>query len=390
MIYSCADAIRIAQENPARDVVFFAIGFETTTPPTAVAILEAQALGLANFSVFCNHVVTPAAISNILESKDVRELGTLPIDGFIGPAHVSTVIGTQPYEYFAEEYRRPVVIAGFEPLDVMQAILMLVRQLNEGRADVENEFTRAVTREGNAKAKALVAEVFELRRTFEWRGLGEVPYSALRIKEKYRRSTPRRASTSRTVGAGQQGLRMRRDSARREEARRLQGVRHRLHARQPDRLLHGLVGRCVRRALHVRPVQGRCRRRRETRSDGVHRDMTAVRSDYVRPVDFRHGHVDMTHGGGGRAMAQLIDELFLRAFDNAWLRQANDQAAFDVGAGRMVMATDWHVVSPLFFPGGDIGCLSIHGTINDVAMAGAAPLYLAAGSFSRKAFRWPI
>jgi hydrogenase expression/formation protein HypD len=185
MIYSCADAIRIAQENPTQDVVFFAIGFETTTPPTAVAILEAQARGLGNFSVFCNHVVTPAAISNILESKDVRELGTLPIDGFVGPAHVSTVIGTQPYEYFAEEYGRPVVIAGFEPLDVMQAILMLVRQLNEGRADVENEFTRAVTRDGNEKAKALVAEVFELRRTFEWRGLGEVPYSALRIKEAY-------------------------------------------------------------------------------------------------------------------------------------------------------------------------------------------------------------
>ena len=142
--------------------------------------------GLANFSVFCNHVLTPAAIANILESPEVRELGTVPLDGFIGPAHVSTVIGTQPYEYFAEEYERPVVIAGFEPLDVMQAILMLVRQLNEGRAEVENEFTRAVTRDGNVKAKALVAEVFELRRTFEWRGLGEVPYSALRIKEKYR------------------------------------------------------------------------------------------------------------------------------------------------------------------------------------------------------------
>jgi hydrogenase expression/formation protein HypD len=150
MIYSSADAVRIAQENPGGDVVFFAIGFETTTPPTAVAITQAMALGLANFSVFCNHVLTPAAISNILESKEVRELGTVPLDGFVGPAHVSTVIGSQP-----------------------------------GRAEVENEFTRAVTREGNAKAKALVAEVFELRRSFEWRGLGEVPYSALRIKEKY-------------------------------------------------------------------------------------------------------------------------------------------------------------------------------------------------------------
>jgi hydrogenase expression/formation protein HypD len=186
MVYSSADALAIARAHPDREVVFFAIGFETTTPPTAVAIRQAEAEGLANFSVFCNHVITPAAISNILESKEVRELGTVPLDGFIGPAHVSTVIGSEPYEYFAEEYARPVVIAGFEPLDVMQAILMLVRQLNDGRAVVENEFTRAVTREGNTKAKALVADVFELRKTFEWRGLGEVPYSALRIKERYR------------------------------------------------------------------------------------------------------------------------------------------------------------------------------------------------------------
>jgi hydrogenase expression/formation protein HypD len=185
MVYSSLDAIRIAQENPGKDVVFFAIGFETTTPPTAVAIRQAQALGLTNFSVFCNHVITPSAIANILESPEVRRLGTVKIDGFVGPAHVSTVIGSQPYEYFAEEYERPVVIAGFEPLDVMQAILMLLKQVNEGRAEVENEFSRAVTREGNEKAKQLVAEVFELRRSFEWRGLGELPYSALRIKEKY-------------------------------------------------------------------------------------------------------------------------------------------------------------------------------------------------------------
>lgn len=186
MVYSTADALRIAQDEPQREVVFFAIGFETTTPPTAVAIRQARALGLANFSVFCNHVLTPAAIANILESPEVRKLGTVPLDGFVGPAHVSTVIGSQPYEFFAEEYQKPVVIAGFEPLDVMQAILMLVRQVNEGRAEVENEFSRAVTPAGNEKAKALVADVFELRRSFEWRGLGEVPYSALRIKAAYR------------------------------------------------------------------------------------------------------------------------------------------------------------------------------------------------------------
>jgi hydrogenase expression/formation protein HypD len=185
MIYSSADAVKIAQENSERQVVFFAIGFETTTPPTAVVIKQAQMLGLKNFSVFCNHVLTPSAISHILQSPEVRALGLVSLDGFIGPAHVSTVIGSRPYEYFAEEFQKPVVIAGFEPLDVMQAVLMLLRQLNQGRVVVENEFTRAVTREGNVKAQLLVAEVFELRRAFEWRGLGLVPYSALKIKSCY-------------------------------------------------------------------------------------------------------------------------------------------------------------------------------------------------------------
>ncbi|RTL47958.1 MAG: hydrogenase formation protein HypD [Rhodocyclaceae bacterium] len=183
MIYSAADALALAQQQPDKQVVFFAIGFETTTPPTAVVIKQAQALGLKNFSVLCCHVLTPSAIANILESPEVRQYGTVPLDGFIGPAHVSTVIGSRPYEFFAEEYRKPVVIAGFEPLDVMQAILMLVRQVNQGRCEVENEFSRAVNRDGNLKAQNLVAEVFELRREFEWRGLGLVPYSALRIRD---------------------------------------------------------------------------------------------------------------------------------------------------------------------------------------------------------------
>ncbi|MDP3346988.1 MAG: hydrogenase formation protein HypD [Hydrogenophaga sp.] len=185
MVYSAADAMAIARANPQREVVFFAIGFETTTPPTALAIRDAAREGLSNFSVLCCHVLTPSAITHILESPEVRQLGTVPIDGFIGPAHVSIVIGSAPYDHFAEEYRKPVVIAGFEPLDVMQAILMLVRQVNEGRAHVENEFTRAVTPEGNLKAQALVSEVFELRPSFEWRGLGEVPYSALKIRETF-------------------------------------------------------------------------------------------------------------------------------------------------------------------------------------------------------------
>lgn len=182
MVYSTADAVALAQKNPEKQIVFFAIGFETTTPPTAVAIKQAAALGLRNFSVLCCHVLTPPAISGILESSEAGRQDGVPLDGFIGPAHVSTVIGSRPYEFFAEKHRKPVVISGFEPLDVMQAIRMLIRQVNEGRADVENEFSRAVNREGNRKAQRLVAEVFELRETFEWRGLNSLPNSALRIR----------------------------------------------------------------------------------------------------------------------------------------------------------------------------------------------------------------
>ena len=183
MVYSIDDALKIARQNPSREVVFFAIGFETTTPPTAVAIRKAQAEGLKNFSVFCNHVLTPAALKAILGNAE--ESGGVSIDAFLGPSHVSSVIGSKPYEYFANRYRRPVVIAGFEPLDVMQATLMAIRQLNEGRHVVENQYVRVVTRDGNLKAQKLVAEVLELRSSFEWRGLGEVPESALRIREAY-------------------------------------------------------------------------------------------------------------------------------------------------------------------------------------------------------------
>ncbi|MDX1655626.1 MAG: hydrogenase formation protein HypD [Candidatus Competibacteraceae bacterium] len=181
MVYSVDDALAVARQHPERQVVFFAIGFETTTPPTAVAILRAQAEGLDNFSVFCNHVLTPPAMQGIL--TDARD--KLYLDGFIGPAHVSTVIGSRPYEFVAGEYRRPVVIAGFEPLDLLQSILMLVCQLNGGRCEVENQYTRAVNRTGNLKAQELMERVFELRPDFEWRGLGRVPRSALAVRADY-------------------------------------------------------------------------------------------------------------------------------------------------------------------------------------------------------------
>jgi len=185
MVYSVSDALELAELNPDRQVVFLAIGFETTTPPTAVAVKRAAEAGLANFSVFVNHVLTPSAITAILEDPVAGPVENVGIDGFLGPAHVSVIIGTRPYEVFAAAYHKPVVIAGFEPVDVLQSILMLVRQLNEGRAEVENQYRRAVVRDGNARAIAAVAEVFETRDTFEWRGLGWIPHSALKLKPAY-------------------------------------------------------------------------------------------------------------------------------------------------------------------------------------------------------------
>jgi hydrogenase expression/formation protein HypD len=182
MVYSPADALGVARANPDRQVVFLAIGFETTTPPTALVIRDAAREGLANFSVLCNHVLTPAAMHQLLDETGESGPSPVPIDGFIGPAHVSVVIGTRAYEHFAQTWHRPVVIAGFEPLDVMQAVSMLVRQTHAGRAQVENQFTRAVRREGNPAARAAIDAVFETADGFEWRGLGWLPHSALRIR----------------------------------------------------------------------------------------------------------------------------------------------------------------------------------------------------------------
>jgi hydrogenase expression/formation protein HypD len=187
MVYSATDALEVARRNPDKQVVFFAIGFETTTPPTAVAVKIAEAEGLANFSVYCNHVLTPPALIHLLETANPEDPEPVRIDGFVGPAHVSVVIGTDAYARFAEHYRKPVVISGFEPLDVLQSIWMLVRQLNDDRTEIENQYTRAVQHQGNLKAQRIVGEVLEVRESFEWRGLGDVPYSALRVREAYAR-----------------------------------------------------------------------------------------------------------------------------------------------------------------------------------------------------------
>jgi hydrogenase expression/formation protein HypD len=179
MVYSPLDALRIARANPDRPVVFFAIGFETTAPSTALTIMRAKAEGVSNFSVMCNHVTIVPPLRALLESPDLR------LDGFIGPGHVATVVGARPFRFIPADYGRPVVIAGFEPLDILQSIHMILRQLDEGRCEVENQYTRVVPDEGNGKALAVLAEVFELRPHFEWRGLGFISQSGLRISEAY-------------------------------------------------------------------------------------------------------------------------------------------------------------------------------------------------------------
>jgi hydrogenase expression/formation protein HypD len=182
MVYSTLDALRIAQAEPEREIVFFAIGFETTTPATAFAMRQARRKRLGNFSVFCNHVLTPPAMRAILTQPGAE---AVRVTGFIGPAHVSSVTGTAAYVDIARDFRKPIVVAGFEPLDVVHAVLMLVRQVNESRHEVENQYARLVTAEGNRIAQRAVAEVFEVRPFFEWRGLGALPLSALRIRDDF-------------------------------------------------------------------------------------------------------------------------------------------------------------------------------------------------------------
>ncbi|WP_147945126.1 hydrogenase formation protein HypD [Microbispora sp. CSR-4] len=179
MVYSPLDALKIARREPDRRVVFMAIGFETTTPSTAMTVLRAAAEDVRNFSVFCNHVTIIPAIKAILDSPDLR------LDGFIGPGHVSTIIGCRPYEFIARDYGRPLVVAGVEPLDILQSVYMLLLQLAEGRSEVENQYARVVPWAGNGKALRAITEVMELRPYFEWRGLGFISHSALRMREKY-------------------------------------------------------------------------------------------------------------------------------------------------------------------------------------------------------------
>ncbi len=179
MVYSPLDALRIAKQNPDREVVFFAIGFETTAPSTALTLKRARADGVENFSVMCSHVTIVPPLRALLESPDLR------LDGFIGPGHVSTVVGARPCQFIPADYGKPIVIAGFEPLDILQAIEMILRQIAGARCEVENQYKRVVPWEGNLRALEVMADVFELRPHFEWRGLGFISHSGLKLSDRY-------------------------------------------------------------------------------------------------------------------------------------------------------------------------------------------------------------
>lgn len=179
MVYSPLDALQLARDNPKREVIFFGLGFETTMPSTAMTVLEAKRQGIDNFSLFCNHITIIPTIKAILDSPGMQ------LDGFLGPGHVSMVIGTAPYQFIAQHYRKPLVVAGFEPLDVLQSLWMVLRQIVDGRCEIENQYGRIVPEHGNEVALRSVQEVFELREFFEWRGLGSIDHSGVRVREAY-------------------------------------------------------------------------------------------------------------------------------------------------------------------------------------------------------------
>jgi hydrogenase expression/formation protein HypD len=179
MVYSPLDALKIARENPGREVIFFGLGFETTMPSTAMTILEARASRVRNFSLFCNHITIIPTIKAILDSPDLQ------LDGFLGPGHVSMVIGTRPFDFIANHYRKPITIAGFEPLDVLQSLYLVLKQIADGRCEVENQYARIVADDGNSAALDAIGQVFELREFFEWRGLGSIDHSGVRVRDEY-------------------------------------------------------------------------------------------------------------------------------------------------------------------------------------------------------------
>jgi hydrogenase expression/formation protein HypD len=297
-VYSPLDALKIAVDNPDKHVVFFAIGFETTAPSTAVTLVRARDLGLRNFSVFCNHVTIVPPIKAILESPDLR------LSGFIGPGHVSTVVGNRPYRFVTEVYRKPLVVAGFEPLDILAAVTMLLRQIREGRCEVENQYKRVVPEDGNPAALALMGRVFALRPHFEWRGLGFISQSALRLHDDFAEfDAELRLLDARRAGRRPEGVPVRRGAQGRAQALGMQGFRHRMHPGDPDRHLHGVTRGSLRGLLQLRPHASRRRQAGGANRAGVTVGPGEPRRRDVRSVRPRAQCAGLLRSPTGRHLA---------------------------------------------------------------------------------------
>ena len=247
MVYSPLDSLQIAKNNPDKQIVFFALGFETTMPSTALTVLRAEKEGIKNFSLFCNHITIIPTIKAILDSPDLQ------LDGFLGPGHVSMVIGNSSYRFIAEHYKRPLVVAGFELLDILHAIWTVLKQIDEGRTEIENQYNRVVPDGGNKVALDAIGRAFELREFFEWRGLGSIDHSGVRMRESYARfDAERKFSVPVLEDRRSKVVPVRRGAQRGHQALGLQGLWRSLYAGDTAGCLDGLFRRCLCCILPVR------------------------------------------------------------------------------------------------------------------------------------------
>ena len=348
--------------------MFFAVGFETTAPANAMAVYQAHAQGLTNFSLLVSHVLVPPAMEAILASPVNR------VQGFLAAGHVCTVMGYTEYEPIAAKYRVPIVVTGFEPLDLLHGVYLCVKQLEEGRAEVENQYARAVQRQGNTHAQDLVRQVFRVVPR-KWRGVGEIPQSGLALQERFSLF-----DAEMRFGVA--------DLAEEEPTECISGLILQGSKKPHECPAFGdsLHARNIRLARRWFPPKARVQRTTGTAASSLSsRSMAAERgvgdaAGFSCPIPIaQYPHVLLGHGGGGQLMHQLIEKMFVPAFSNPRLDARHDGAVFETGAGRLAFTTDSYVVRPLFFPGGDIGTLAVNGTVNDLAMCGARARFLSAG-----------
>ncbi|MEZ5257945.1 MAG: hydrogenase formation protein HypD, partial [Ilumatobacteraceae bacterium] len=377
IVYSPLDAVQLAEQNPDRQVVFFAIGFETTAPANAMAVHLAAQRELTNFSVLVSHVLVPPAISAIASAPVSR------VDGFLAAGHVCSVMGTWQYGPLVEEFGLPIVVTGFEPLDVLDGIRRVVVQLEAGEARLER------VRPGGVRGRQRACPADDRRCVRSLRpavaGHRHDPDQRVAPVAEVRRVRRRAAIRRRRHRhAGVVGVPGRRGAAGAHQTQSVRGVRRGVYPSHTARRDHGLERRCVRRLLPVPAARRRTREHRQELSVADADPGSYPAPDFENwscPLPLRsHDRVVIGHGGGGKLSAELIEHLFLPAFGRVEGSEMHDAATLAVaGASRLAFSTDSYVVRPLFFPGGCIGDLAVNGTINDVAMSGAVPIALSAG-----------